>query len=167
MNEVQHLHFAYMDGDGLLTKRALKSWVEEGHYLRGYDLTVAGPRTFRKDRIVDYFDGSDAFLSSPIGIQPPRLHKGPGKPPDERPQIVFTGFAAAQRAHLEKLSDAAGLSVVKSVTVGLVFLCAGPNAGPKKIEKARRQHVYIVREPELMALLETGELPDYAVEEVL
>lgn len=163
----EELRFAYVNSNGELSKRALKDWSEEGHYLKGYDLTVSGVRTFRKDRIVEYFDGAEAFLASPVGVSPPRLAKGPRQPRDERPQILFTGFAAAQRAHLERLSDEAGLSVVKSVTVGLVFLCAGPNAGPKKVEQARRQLVYIVREPELMALLETGELPDYAVEEPL
>jgi BRCT domain type II-containing protein len=80
---------------------------------------------------------------------------------------LFTGFPAAQRAHLEALSDAGGLRVVKTVTQGLVFLCTGPNAGPSKVARARAQHVYIVREPELHGLLQTGELPDYAVDDGL
>ena len=111
-------------------------------------------------------DDAAQFLKSPAGVSPPRP-TGPNTPRDERPQILFTGFAAARRAELEALSDATGLCVVKSVTVGLSFLCIGANAGPKKVEKARCQNVYIVRESDMAALLETGELPDYAVEGTL
>lgn len=161
------LLFSYLGADGVTSKRALKNWSEEGHYLKGFDTTVGQVRTFRKDRIVEYFDGAAQFLVSPLGVPPPRLRSGPTRPKDERPQILFTGFAAVQRAHLEQLSDAGGLCVVKSVTQGLVFLCAGPNAGPSKVAKARGQRVYIVRETELHALIETGELPDYALDDLL
>lgn len=157
------LRFAYLDAGGSLTKRELTAWAEEGHYLKGFDLTSGGTRTFRKDRIAEYFDGAAAFLTSPLGIPPPRIRSAAPAPRDERHQIVFTGFAAVRRADLERQSDAAGLRVVKSVTQALVFLCAGPNAGPSKVAQARVQGVYIVREPELLAFLETGELPDYAV----
>lgn len=161
------LHFAYRDGDGVLSKRALSSWVEEGHYLRGFDATVGQLRTFRKDRIAEYFDGAAAFLQSPLGVAPPRLRAGPAAARDDRPQIVFTGFGAVRRAELERQADAAGLRVVKGVTVALVFLCAGPNAGPAKLAQARRQGVYIVREAALADFLETGELPDDAVPEAV
>ena len=161
------LLFSYLGADGVTSKRALKDWSEEGHYLKGFDTTVGQVRTFRKDRIVEYFDDAAQFLASPRGVAPPRLRSGPPRPKDERPQILFTGFAAVQRAHLEQLSDAAGLCVVKSVTQALVFLCAGPRAGPAKVQQARLQRVYIVREPALHALLETGELPDDSMDESL
>lgn len=161
------LLFTYVDSGGVSSKRALKNWVEEGHYIKGFDTTANQIRTFRKDRIVEYFGDASQFLASALGVSPPRLRREPTEPKDQRPQIVFTGFAAVQRAHLERLADEGGLCVVKSVTAGLVFLCAGPRAGPMKVQQARLQRVYIVREPELMALLETGELPDYALDDSL
>ena len=161
------IRFAYQGADEQPTKRELVDWAEEGHYLKGFDTTVRQVRTFRKDRIVEYFDDAAQFLASPLGVSPPRLRSGPPRPKDERPQILFTGFPAVQRAHLEQLSDAAGLCVVKSVTAGLLFLCAGPRAGPAKVQQARLQRVYIVREPALHALLETGELPDDSLDESL
>jgi BRCT domain type II-containing protein len=105
------------------------------------------------------------LLQNPYPGAPP--HTQPQAPPDQRPQILFTGFPKVQRAHLEVLSDAGGLRVVKTVTQGLVFLCIGPTAGPTKVAKARAQGVYIVHEPELHGLLETGELPDYAVDDLV
>lgn len=87
-------------------------------------------------------------------------------PPDLRPQIAFTGFGAALRTDLEARSEAAGLRVVKSVTQSLVFLCTGPNAGALKFAKARAQGVYVLPQDHLPALLESGELPDSAVDEV-
>ncbi len=121
--------------------------------------------TFRKDRVLEYLDGCDSQLSDPHSSPPPRIRAEVQR--DVRPQILFTGFAAVQRAHLEARADAGGLNVVKTVTQHLVFLCAGPNAGPAKVAKSRSQGVYIVREPELFELLESGELPDYAIDDVV
>jgi hypothetical protein len=52
------------------------------------------------------------------------------------PVILFTGFPKAQRTELEELAELRGMKVVKSVTRNLDYLCAGPTAGPTKIEQA-------------------------------
>lgn len=157
--------FVYRAADGEVSTRALNGLKESGHYIQGFDTTVGQVRSFRKDRVMSYLDGVDGLLLDPFPGPPPKVSRG--APRDDRPQVLFTGFATVQRAHLERLADAGGLRVVKTVTQGLVFLCAGPNAGPAKVDKSRAQGVYIVREPELHALLATGELPDYAVDELL
>ena len=54
-------------------------------------------------------------------------------------QICFTGFSAADKTELAALAQAANLETVGSVTKNLAFLCAGENAGPAKLEKAREQ----------------------------
>lgn len=157
------LRFDYRTPDGSETTRCLNQWVEEGHYVTGFDEGARQVRTFRKDRITQYHDGGASQLRTPHEGPPPRIERQ--TPPDLRPQILFTGFPAVQRAVLEQRSEAAGLRVVKTVTQGLVFLCAGPNAGPSKVSKARAQGVYVLGEPDLHRLLETGELPDSAIEE--
>lgn len=159
------LRFLYRTPGGEVTQRHLERWAEVGHYVEGFDVSAQQFRTFRKDRVLEYLDGAQARLREPHSSPPPRARTG--APPDARPQILFTGFAAVQRAHLESLADAGGLKVVKTVTQGLSFLCSGPNAGPAKVAKSRTQGVYIVREPELHALLATGELPDYAIDDLL
>lgn len=157
--------FRYRNSRGEVRARRVVRYVESGAYISGWDELVGGMRQFRKDRIVEYLDGAEAALLEPYPAPPPRVHRS--TPPDRRPQVCFTGFPSVQRTALERRADAGGLRVVKSVTVGLVFLCTGPNAGPKKIERSRAQGVYIVRESELLEMLETGELPDHAVDEVV
>lgn len=164
------LRFIYRDAAGEMSHRALARFSESGHYVTGFDHAAGHVCTFRKDRVVEYLNGCEVLLATPFAPPPPRVEGRSGvvrRPPDLRPHILFTGFPAVQRAHLEAQCEPAGLRVVKTVTVGLAFLCAGPTAGPSKVAKARAQGTYIVREPELHALLETGELPDYALDDGL
>ncbi|MBP6894314.1 MAG: hypothetical protein KBC94_07820 [Pseudacidovorax sp.] len=159
------LAFRYKNAAGEVSERVLTTWSEVGHYVEGFDQRAGKFCTFRKDRVVEYLDDAASLLATPRSSPPPKVRQATLK--DERPQILFTGFAAVQRAHLEGLADAGGLRVVKTVTAALVFLCAGPTAGPAKVAKSRAQGVYIVREPELHSLIETGELPDYALDGVV
>lgn len=73
-------------------------------------------------------------------------------------QVCFTGFSAADKAELTSLAHAANLEVVGSVTKNLAFLCAGENAGPAKLEKARDQDNHILSKAQFLHLLETGEV---------
>ena len=73
-------------------------------------------------------------------------------------QVCFTGFTAAEKTELSALAQAASLEVVGSVTKNLAFLCAGENAGPAKLEKARDQGNHILSKEQFLHLLETGEV---------
>jgi len=73
-------------------------------------------------------------------------------------QVCFTGFSAADKTELTALAQAANLEVVGSVTKALAFLCAGENAGPAKLEKARSQGNHILSKEQFFYLLETGEI---------
>lgn len=77
------------------------------------------------------------------------------------PEICFTGFGDERRFELERAARSVGLRVRNNVSIRLHYLCAGPNAGPAKLKKARAQGVRIVSaEGELAALLAEGNLPD-------
>ena len=153
------LTFIYRNAAGKEGLRTLTDWREEGHYLKGFSVSHGEVRTFRKDRVtVKYLDGSDKSLHVPYSPPPPKPDAG--KPADDRPQIAFTGFAKVQRAVLEAKAEENGLRVCKSVTMNLAYLCAGPNAGPTKVDKARMQDVFILSEAQLHLLLATGEIPD-------
>lgn len=157
------LQFMYTNAAGESKLRAVSNWTEEGHYIVGNCAAAGGaPRTFRKDRISQYLAGCDSVLATPFSSPPPKLTRS--APDDSRPQILFTGFGASLRADLEHQCGAAGLKVVKTVTQQLAFLCVGPNAGPSKVAKARLQGVFIVSEPDLPELLESGVLPDRIVD---
>ena len=150
------LRFVYCDANGEVTTRKLTQWTESTDYVEGFCLTRRDVRTFRKDRIVSFLDGTDSLLSFPK--RRPRSRYTVRNPSDQRPQILFTGFSSAKRAELESIANSAELHVVQSVTKSLSYLCVGPNAGPAKIEKAQWQQVYILNEEQFHHLLETGEL---------
>lgn len=151
------MEFRYTNAKGEDSTHLLnEGWVEIGKYLEGYSLTAQGPRTFLIYRVTEYLNGSDRLLRDPFQNPPEKVSK------QAATEILFTGFPAVQRARLEQIASAAGMKVVKSVTKSMCYLCAGPNAGPTKTQAARERGLFILTEPDLKALLETGELPDCA-----
>ncbi|RZT42276.1 BRCT domain-containing protein [Cupriavidus agavae] len=156
-----NLHFLYRNAKGETKHYEVANWVEAGYYVSGFCLAARALRTFRKDRVIEYLRGGYALLAEPYMPAPPKIARARTSGFDRNlPQITFTGFAQEHRSDLERRAGVAGLRVVQSVTQSLTFLCTGPNAGPKKVAKARDQRVYILTEWQLSALLETGELPD-------
>lgn len=152
------LRFIYCNAEGEVSERTLTHWFEAGHYVKGHDMAKGRVLTFRKDRVREYLDGCDSLLKGPSATPPPKPARQAA--PASRPQMLLTGYGAAQRKALESQAADAGLCIVQTVTKGLTFLACGPNAGPAKIEKARSQGVYIVADQHLQALLQTGELLD-------
>lgn len=144
------LTFRYRDGSGQEKDWALKKAKESGKYLTGFSTHDGKYRTFRKDRVVEYLDGSASVLLQPFIDPPP--------PISAKPDVLFTGFLKARRAELEAIAAAAGMRVRKTVTKDLIYLCCGPNAGPTKIEGAREKGAFILFEESFLGMLETGEL---------
>jgi hypothetical protein len=163
------MKFVYQKYLGEFQERELVNWTEEGNYIQGVCTSTHAFRTFRKDRIASYVDGSERLLKNSKPTVPPSLPPKRPVPIDRRreavppgvPQILFTGFAAAERAGMEQRAWEAGLYVRKNgVTKDLTFLCTGPNAGPMKVKLARAQGTYIVPDRHFATLIETGELPE-------
>ncbi len=69
-------------------------------------------------------------------------HPRPRTP--KRHEICFTGFRPDEKAELTRLAEQSGFGVAKTVTKNLVYLCAGPNAGPAKLVKAQAQATQVV-----------------------
>ena len=163
------LEFLYQNQKGERKEYSLTNWEEVGHYIEGTCVRAHAFRTFRKDRVVQYLYGGDSLLRDPRPSGPPPVRAKRSDAQQrggDRLEILFTGFPSAQRADLEQQASDAGLHVCKTVTQGLHFLCAGPNAGPSKIRKSREQGSYIVNVGQLLQLIETGELPDEEPEAV-
>lgn len=144
-------------GDAQGRVRVLENWEEVDLYISGFDIHAHGFRTFRKDRVITYLDATEALLTHPRTPPPPRL---PKSPKDERPHILFTGFAAAHRAELEQQARDADLAVKKEVTRECRYLVVGSNAGPKKLEVAHERGACILTEEQFHVMLTTGELPE-------
>lgn len=151
------LRFRYRNARGEESIRTLTEWAEHGKYIDAFE-QGARSRQFLKHRVIEYLDGSETQLRDP---SPPRpILPSPKAVADMRPPVLFTGFPSVQRGALERRAEAAGFRVVKSVTKDLVVLCGGPTAGPAKLHAARLGGAYILSEPELIRMCETGEIPD-------
>jgi NAD-dependent DNA ligase len=84
----------------------------------------------------------------------------PKPPRDERLQVCFTGFGAAEKQELEALAEAAKIRVVTRVTKELGILVCGPNAGPKKLETAAAQGALLLERKDFEHFVATGEVPE-------
>jgi len=73
------------------------------------------------------------------------------KKPVKKPTIIrvcFTGFTTDEKESLMEIAAERHLWVVQSVTTDLDILVCGPNAGPKKLEKAKKQGCQVITEQE-------------------
>jgi len=108
----------------------------------------------------DFTDKEIESISDAEGWKWIYANRPPKNDPDKnKPQICFTGFRPAAKKELVKKAGINDLKIVKSVTKKLDFLCIGDNAGPKKIEKAKKQGVIIITPLELETMFKTGEVP--------
>lgn len=153
---MQPIKFSYRDAEGRESIRILTHWSENTRYIQGRGAEDSLPRTYRKDRILEYLDGGEHLLyeKAPLAPEP-----APKAAPDKRPQILFTGFKSAERAALETLAEQNGFRVMKNAGKSLAVLCIGDNAGPAKVEAARVSGAFIVNSSELLHLIDTGEVP--------
>lgn len=151
------LRFIYRDAEGHVAEWRLTRWQENTRYIQGRNEQDTLPRTFRKDRVIEYLEGAEQLLGD---LAPPAPEPAPRAPVDSRPQILFSGFKQADRARLEQLAEEKGLRVVKTPTTQLAFFCGGYNAGPTKIEAARERGALVLTEIQLTHLLKTGEIKE-------
>lgn len=136
------------------------------YHFSGVDIETDKYRTFRKDRVIRYFDNAEDILDS----YPVEKFKASGdgnktfgvntNNPDKLLEVCFTGFKKADKERLTALASKNNLYVAKDVTVNLGILVYGYNAGPKKIERAvnSAMQVEIMGETAFLNFLETGEV---------
>lgn len=167
------LRFLYRDAKGDETERELIQWSETSLYIQGRSTQDTFPKTFKKDRIIEFLSGTEHLLNE--AAPPPPLpkvtpdqlaraaalaeRKIPILPSGGQNQILFTGFSAASRADLEAKAVQFGLKVMKTPGKHLTFLCYGENAGPSKVEKALDAGSFIIDADEFLSLITTGEIP--------
>ena len=173
--------FLYEKADGTCARRRarLQSISREGGalYLNGLDLDRGQTRTYKAARITgglaDAETGEILPLARAVALLPETAsgdadHLGDflrqrsaarasaSAPPcaPERPQILFTGFAAARRQQLEAAARRAGLHVVTKVTRNLHWLCTGPKDSPGKTAQALERGAEILTESQFQSLPE-------------
>ncbi|WP_016704890.1 BRCT domain-containing protein [Pseudomonas chlororaphis] len=167
------LIFSYRDAKGEVSQRTLVQWSEKDTHIQGRSAEDTFPKTFRKDRIIEFLQGANLLLNEAAPLAP-RLRPKPSTlaafeaasrtpqpktPPGGLNQILFTGFLAAHRAELEQKASDFGLKVMKTPGKTLTFLCYGDNAGPTKVAKAQEAGAFIIDSDQFLSLITTGELP--------
>lgn len=154
VTEPGNLRFVYENAEGELSTRELRSWNASGKYIKGYCLSSGATRTFRRDRVLEFLDGEALLQAAPAASAPIP------QPPDRPMEILFTGFKTDIRQELEDEAESEGMVVRKSLTKNLDFLCAGPNAGPRKLSEAKGKGVTVMDEAAFLEFLDTGALPN-------
>lgn len=168
------VHFDYENAKGELSSRTVSVYKVGDTSFTGICHAQTEERTFRFDRII----GLVLLHESQMLVGPHELkgllyghevvertrRKQPTKPKQvERKaflEILFTGFKKDQREELETAAVLKGMTVRKTVTVDLDFLCCGPNAGPVKQREAINAGAMLINTEQFKQLIETGELPD-------
>ncbi|MCT2387323.1 hypothetical protein [Erwinia pyrifoliae] len=178
------VYFVYETRKKNISAYTLSSHGLCGDYLQGYCENREQYRTFRLQQIIGFFDSYAAAVDYAQNFQSItfdyslstagfdlsgqrknyKKYESPGmyQPLDFSGalEICFTGFKKEERKILEYQALDAGMIVRRDVSVNLHLLCGGYNAGPKKLEVARKKGTMILREPEFIALITSGELPD-------
>lgn len=178
------IFFSYVTTKNKVSAYALSAPLEVGRYIQGICSSSGNYKTFRTDRVIGFFGCMEdaetyagkvrEFLVSepnakelPLFVIERKKHKKYESPGMLKPldfsgplEICFTGFKKEDKERLASVAADSGMVVRKDITVNLHFLCGGYNAGPKKLEVARKKGTMILREDELLALISTGELPD-------
>lgn len=89
------------------------------------------------------------------------IYGNAGPQADSRAEVCLTGFSAAEASALVGQIEATSwLRLVTSVTAKLSYLCAGANAGPAEIEKARRQGALLVSADNLLHMIAARNLAE-------
>lgn len=169
------LKFSYRDAKGDLSQRELIQWSENSVYIQGRSASDTFPKTYRKDRIIEVLLGAELLLNEAAPPSPSLQHNRkqpalvaseaasrtphPKMSPSRINQILFTGFAAAQRAELEQKAVEYGLKVMSTAGKTVTFLCYGENAGPTKVSKALEAGAFIINSEQFLNLITTGEIP--------
>lgn len=147
------LTFEYTDGAGKTRVWSLVNIHETEYHFSGIATDLGAYRTFKKSRVNRYLDGSESLLNTPHATEPKTE-----KPPAGL-EILFTGFVAARRKELETIAKTTdGLTLVKTPTEHLRFICCGYNAGPSKVRAAIERGAWVLTEEDFLRLVETGEL---------
>ncbi|MFS1905485.1 hypothetical protein BCU30_004625 [Vibrio lentus] len=152
VGSIQHLLNAKFDNE------------DTPQYVQGFCSKANHPKTLKYHRIVQVFDSLDV-AESEVGFSEanqPQYNKTPSTrySSPETMDVCFTGFAKADKEALVKISENNEMVVRASVTKHLDILCYGYNAGPKKLEKALCQGVFILNKAQFETMIETGEIPE-------
>lgn len=152
------LIFRYRNSKGEVSERKVVDFTVSPSWIHGYCLLRGEERTFKRERIVELL--SDLNLDELVTVLDEKIEEefmgmfGPVEkqhPPGS--EIAFTGFAREEKERLIALARRNGYIVHPKVTKFLDYLCTGPNAGPRKMERAQQAGAVFVSREEFLAMV--------------
>lgn len=161
------VHFDYENGEGISSSRTVSVYEVSDAHFTGICHGQSEERTFRFDRIVGLatlHEGQKLIAPHELrnllrGCDEQELRKQRRAEQKHTLEILFTGFQKDLRADLEEIAKLSGMTVRKTVTENLDFLCGGPRAGSSKQKQAIEIGATYINGDQFRALIETGELP--------
>ena len=142
----------YLDGVETFTTRSVFVRKEYGEYFSGYCTLRNANRTFRKDRVLRYLNGTELHL-----ITTDYLNNDHN--PNNKLEVTFIGFKKAEKEALVKLAKKNKLYVATVITKRLFALVIGGGRdAPTKRAQAEEQGAYIMDETQFRHFIETGEI---------
>ncbi|MBZ0126418.1 MAG: hypothetical protein K8F32_08620 [Rhodocyclaceae bacterium] len=174
-SSIATITFDYLDAKGNRSHRTVDITAVDREYFEGYCHKALDTRTF----VIGRVRGKVLVCDTGELLPAKQWAAGARRDPrngvvtmggDEKPgggyidddedaeeagiEILFTGFPKDRRAELEDLAESSGMTVRKSVTVGLDYLCAGPNVGPAKLAQAQAAGVAVIDDVQFFSLLD-------------
>jgi len=129
------------------------------------DLNAGYEKTFNKENLLGTFptfEQASTFARNEqkkYSVHVPKKIGANFGSPENKMEICFTGFKRADKEQLIALAERTGFHVRTSVVKRLSALICGYNAGPKKVELAKKYGVTIVEGKEAaLDFLGTGEI---------
>ncbi|WP_032092082.1 BRCT domain-containing protein [Necropsobacter rosorum] len=166
-------HFVYMNWHKEVNAYTLENHKENEDYFIGYVLQKNRVITFRKDRVIKFFDNYEEAQyyaqNLPAAIfeqfdQKLNAIKRKSTTPIQHPlTFCFTGFGKAQKNALMNLTSEVGLRAITDVTSKCDYLVICENSktiGPSKLAKAQSFGIKLIYENQFFHLIETGEIPE-------
>lgn len=158
-------YFIYINSRNEISAQAITNGSHNEIHIQGISLLdgdYGRLKTFRKDRVISFFDSFEETLNMLTdisnNIDTSIYVIKPLKPSSF--DIHFTGFKKENKTELEGLAEKAGMVIKKSVTKSLKLLCYGYNASPKKMDTARDMGIIILNENLFRQFLETGDFTE-------
>lgn len=159
------IKFKYETYNQHVSDREVRLQHERDGHFSGIDLTKNDHRTFKKERVMQYYEGTENLLEStksyvPAPIRAPDSYRFFNRNPEGLLEVCFTGFKQVEKDELIAMARLNRCHVVMDVTSRLSFLVCGSNAGPKKIERALNHSgkVEIMPKEAFLHFIKTGEI---------
>ena len=148
-NDNSKIELLYQDYEGNITRREIILQNNQGQYLEGFCLKRNAHRMFKKERVLQYFGGSEQIVANFI---PHQLRETPDL------SITLLGFNASDEKVLTALANAYNIKTLKSVTKNTFAVVYEGDLDASRLESIKKHNPLLMDKNEFIHFVETGEI---------